>query len=541
MKNIDLLFFDNNNYQPADTGTINDFYISDMGLEYMKNLQGFFNFEIYNNFISAISLPLTNPEKIKERQYILQDFLDFPGIAQKMQSICGEIRKNKCESDKDDPDPKRRLTAFQTVLYRSIDLSYELAAQLKHRDFQSSSLKNLREQLDCFDKTERIKERIDHIVDLCINDNIALSIDYGSAFKFRSANIYSDANKNNNKPETKENAIFKFFQNRLPKQKEVFNGFYYDYHFLIVEEIEGEKGILPLIIPYVISVINDINRHILLFCASLSKQLSFYIACMEIVKFMENRNIETVYPEFYDHYDHIDIDINININAGNGIKAKNLYDFGLFLPKAYYNNAADDPFVINSVTPNDFDDSGNAVYLISGANQGGKTTFLKSVGIAQLFAQVGLKVPAKEYKCPVFNHFFSHFPKDEDEDLNFGKLAEELARIKKAMPMITDNALVLFNESFATTTETEGFEIASDILRAVHESKTPPKILFVTHSYQLLKKRHEVGKLLKHETKIKSLIVVEGKTAADRTYKIIEGEPQENINTMGFFNYLTKS
>jgi DNA mismatch repair ATPase MutS len=157
-----------------------------------------------------------------------------------------------------------------------------------------------------------------------------------------------------------------------------------------------------------------------------------------------------------------------------------------------------------------------------------------------LFAQAGLKVPAEEYKCPVFNNFFSHFPKDEDEDLNFGKLAEELTRIKKAMPMITDNALVLFNESFATTTETEGFEIASDILRAVHEYETPPKILFVTHSYQLLKKRHEVSKMLSHGTKIKSLIVSEGKSATDRTYKIIEGEPQENINTIGFFDYLTK-
>lgn len=532
MKNIDLLYFDNNSYTPADTGRVNDLYIADMGIEYMKNLEGFFNSEIYDTFINTISVPLTNADKIKERQNILQDFLDFPGTAQKMKSICGEIRKNKCDSD--ETNPKRRMIDFQRVLYRSIDISYELAGQLKHRDFRSESLKDLRNQLDCRDKTEQIKERINTIVNLCLNDDIALSVEYGSAFKFKSANIYSGANNKNNKTEIKENAVFKFFQNKIAKQakqtkqKEPINGFYYDYNFILVEEIEGEKGILPLIAPYAAAVINDINRHILSFCTSLSKQLSFYIACIETVKFMENKNIETVYPEFRD---------NINkINGGQGVRAKNLYDFGLLLPK--YGEAPENASPSGTlITPNDFDDCGNAVYLISGANQGGKTTFLKSIGITQLFAQAGLKVPASEYICPVFNNFFSHFPKDEDEDLNFGKLAEELTRIKKDMTLITDNALVLLNESFATTPETEGFEIASDILRAVSESKMPPKILFVTHNYQLLKKRHEVSKLFARGsilTEIKSLIVSEGKTPSDRTYKITEGEPQENINAVGF-------
>ncbi|MCL1857647.1 MAG: hypothetical protein FWF92_00220 [Oscillospiraceae bacterium] len=517
MKNIDLLYFDNknNNYQPADAGRVNDLFISDMGIEHIKNLEGFFGSETYNIFINTISVPLTDAEKIKERQNILKDFMEYPGIAQKMKSICDEIKINKCQSP--ETDAKQRMIDFRNILYSSMDVSHELAKQLTHRDFQSDSLKDLRNQLDCREKTEKVKERINAIVDLCLNDNLVLNIEYGSGFKFKNAYIYSG--ENNNKQEIKENAILKFFQNRIPKQKEIVSGFYYNENFLVAEEVEGEKGIIPLIAPYFVSVISNLNRHILNFCASLSKHLSFYIACIEIVKFMENNNIKTVYPEFH--------------GGEKGINAKNLYDFGLLLPKPDQENNN-----INSVTPNDFDDSGNNIYLISGANQGGKTTFLKSIGIAQLFAQAGLKIPAEEYKCPVFNNFFSHFPKDEDEALNFGKLAEELTRLKKDMPIITDNALVLLNESFATTTETEGFEIAADMLKAVSASETPPKILFVTHNYQLLKKRHEIGRLLERETKIKSLIVSEGKNTTDRTYKIIEGEPQENINTAGFLNNL---
>jgi len=116
MKNIDLLYFDNNSYTPADAGRVNDLYIADMGLEHLKNLEGFFNSEIYEVFINTIKVPLTNAEKIKERQNILKDFMEFPGIAQKMKSICGEIRKNKCESDEN--EPKYRLIDFQKILYR---------------------------------------------------------------------------------------------------------------------------------------------------------------------------------------------------------------------------------------------------------------------------------------------------------------------------------------------------------------------------------------------------------------------------------------
>jgi len=134
----------------------------------------------------------------------------------------------------------------------------------------------------------------------------------------------------------------------------------------------------------------------------------------------------------------------------------------------------------------------------------------------------------------VFGNLFSHFPKDEDEDLNFGKLAEELTRIKKSLPQIADNALVLLNESFATTTETEGFDLASDILRALSETKS--KVLFVTHNYLLLKNRREVCGSFANGVKLMSLIVAEGESPSERTYRIVEGEPGETIHTVDFLD-----
>lgn len=97
---------------------------------------------------------------------------------------------------------------------------------------------------------------------------------------------------------------------------------------------------------------------------------------------------------------------------------------------------------------------------------------------------------------------------------------------------MADNALILLNESFATTTEKEGYEIACDVLKAL--SMASPKILFVTHNYHLLKNIERISKQLENGIKLRSLIVSEGNAPSDRTYKIREGKPQENIYTMDF-------
>jgi DNA mismatch repair ATPase MutS len=317
-------------------------------------------------------------------------------------------------------------------------VSLELLSMLKHRDLSSAALADLRAQLDCQKEFGKVKLRIAKITEYCQNKNISLDIEYGSGFKFKSAEIYPVEKAPENPENKTNNPILKIFQSKKAKEqeKETGDGFYYGDHFIVENEINSMLGGA---LTYVLGIIRDVNRHILAFCDALGKQLSFYIAALDIVKLLENNNVPPVFPE---------------VRGGQSqIKAKNLRDFGLVLQKA----ADENPHV----TPNDFDGDGSSYYLISGANRGGKTTFLKSAGIAQLFAQSGLPVPAERYFCPVFSNFFSHFPKDEDEDLNFGKLAEELMRIKKAMPKIADNALVLLNESFSTTTETEGCDFTT--------------------------------------------------------------------------------
>ena len=257
---------------------------------------------------------------------------------------------------------------------------------------------------------------------------------------------------------------------------------------------------------------SKINSYILSFCKSLSEQLVFYSASIKIYKTLAEKGYKTVFPKFE--------------QDGESISAKNLMDLGLVLKK---DNSID-------LVANDFNGKNNSYFFISGVNQGGKTTFLKSLGIAQLFAQNGLTIIAECYTGPIFNSFVSHFPSSEDDSFKKGKLWEELSRFYELLPFMRNRALILMNESFATTTEKEGAEIALDVLKAL--SITRPMLLFVTHNYVLLNTQKELQGLLDNNVNIINLITKQSDDYTKRTYKIVPGVPQEDIHTLDYLTQL---
>lgn len=119
--------------------------------------------------------------------------------------------------------------------------------------------------------------------------------------------------------------------------------------------------------------------------------------------------------------------------------------------------------------------------LITGANQGGKTTFLRSVGQCQLMAQCGLFVCAAGCKFPIRRRVFTHFKREEDKEMNQGKLEEELARMSSIIDSLQPDDLILFNESFSSTNEREGSELFIQITRALTDRNI--SVFSVTHLF----------------------------------------------------------
>lgn len=133
------------------------------------------------------------------------------------------------------------------------------------------------------------------------------------------------------------------------------------------------------------------------------------------------------------------------------------------------------------VVGHDIDGNQKSLVIITGANSGGKSTFLRSVGQAQLMMQCGLFVTARSYRADTARGVFTHFLREEDPGMTSGRLDEELARMSTIADQLSAHSLILFNESFAGTNEREGSEIARQVVRALLEAQI--KVFFVTHRF----------------------------------------------------------
>ena len=164
--------------------------------------------------------------------------------------------------------------------------------------------------------------------------------------------------------------------------------------------------------------------------------------------------------------------------------------------------------------------NGKQLVVITGANQGGKSTFLRSIGIAQMMFQCGLFVAAKSYRSGLYSSVFAHFTRREDSAMNSGRLDEELRRMDQIVSNLGDDALLLLNESFATTTEKEGSAIAYDIVRALKEEGV--SIFTVTHLLSFAQRIYEESK---DDEKV-SFLSAEHLEDGRRTYRMIPHEPE---------------
>ncbi len=140
------------------------------------------------------------------------------------------------------------------------------------------------------------------------------------------------------------------------------------------------------------------------------------------------------------------------------------------------------------VVGNDVQAAGKPLIIITGANSGGKSTFLRSVGVAQLMMQCGLFVTARSFQANVIRRIFTHFIREEDASMASGRLDDELRRMSVIASRVRPHCLVLFNESFAGTNEREGAEIGYQIVRALLDAEIT--VFFVTHRFAFAERFH---------------------------------------------------
>jgi len=235
------------------------------------------------------------------------------------------------------------------------------------------------------------------------------------------------------------------------------------------------------------------SSHVEAFFTMLRTELAFYIGCLNLRHQLVSRNTPICIPEM--------------ITEGCSLRFEDLRDASLTLT------------LTGNVIGNDLDALETPLIMITGANQGGKSTFLRSIGLAQMMMQAGMFVTARAFAADLRDGVFTHYRRREDKDLNSGKFDEELRRMNQIVGQIGHAPLFLFNESFAATNEREGAEVARQIITALAEAGG--RVVFVTHMYALAEAFDGMGPIPVF------FLLAERTGDGRRSFRILPGKPQD--------------
>jgi hypothetical protein len=232
--------------------------------------------------------------------------------------------------------------------------------------------------------------------------------------------------------------------------------------------------------------------HIGSYFTMLRAELGFYVGCLNLADRLAAKGVPTAVPE--------------------PAKPASLAFSCAGLRDACLELQSPDPVVGNDVVAD-----GKLIVIITGANSGGKSTFLRSVGVAQLMMQCGLFVTAGAYRADVAHGIFTHFIREEDPGMTSGRLDDELSRMSAIADQIEPHSLVLFNESFAGTNESEGSEIGYQVARALLDAQV--RVFYVTHRFEFAER------FLRDHPRSALFLRAEREPDGRRTYKLAVKEP----------------
>lgn len=221
-----------------------------------------------------------------------------------------------------------------------------------------------------------------------------------------------------------------------------------------------------------------------------TKHISFY------------SNMKALYTELRSHNIPLTMPV---VATKKEIKISSAYDISLLVKME------------SGIVPNDVDfNESQGFYILTGANGGGKTAYLRMLGICQILFLAGGYIPAIKGVIHPFNKIYTHFPVEESLD-GVGRLKEEQRRVAEILSDVDETSLVLLNETFSSTNEELSVGISYKLLQELCEKGAYG--IFVTHQHQLC----EAAKSISAKTRIDYLTTrVLQDDKKTRTYKIIK-------------------
>lgn len=457
--------------------------IQDLGLDILFNSMAEGDDFLLEAAKVAVLSGVTDVDTIKYRQHILQDCIENREIVNNIYELIIKAIKEEREIYRwgflnERPDSILHQAVGKLEMFSEMLGKLRNIADQNEATFVSEGFKRLFEMF----KQELNDEYLDtinkHLEQLKFSDGILVGAELGHGNKSYNLVLYKPPKDNRN-----------WLERLLRKMPE-------GYTFQLSPRDEaGARALAELRNQSINLVANALAQsmdHILNFFHALRTELAFYIGCLNLHQHLQKMQRPVCFPAAL-------------LTGEKKLSFSGLYNVCLALSST------------NKVIANDLDADEKELIVITGANTGGKSTFMRSLALAQLMMQAGMYVPADNFSAEVRNGIVTHFKREEDTTMESGKLDEELNRMNEIVEKINFSSIVFLNESFSATNEREGSELAKQITNALIDNGI--KVVFVTHQYEFA---HSL-----YEKKMENAIFLRAERLSDgtRTFRVTEGEP----------------